>query len=251
MPKTLHACILVLTLVVAFALTAPSLRAETIRTTTTNWAPYYDPSLKGGGVVTRIAKAAFAAAGHEMTVTFLPWKRVMWKTERGDFDAVMGAYYSKERDETFMFSDPFYDVVVGIMGWKDQGITRYDSLKDLKDYSIGYNDGWVYGEAFESADYLEKDSAYDQTRSVRKFFAGRVDMVAMARNIFSHEVSKLPEASLKDVVFLDPPLMVGALHIMFSPKLENAESLRQDFNAGLAQIREDGTYDKIVSEHIL
>jgi len=249
MTKTLRACALVLTLALGVAGTASALQAGTVRTTTTNWAPYYDPSLKGGGVVTRIAKAAFAAAGHAMTVEFMPWKRVMWKTETGDFDAVMGAYYSKERDETFLFSDPFFEVVVGIMGWKDQGLATYDSLEDLKDFTIGYNDGWVYGEAFESAHYLKKDPAYDQTRSVRKFFGGRVDMVAMARGIFRHEVSKLPGATLDDVVFLEPPLMVGELHIMFSPELENAETLRQDFNAGLAEIRNDGTYAEILAYH--
>jgi len=74
-------------------------------------------------------------------------------------------------------------------------------------------------------------------------------MVAMARGIFRYEVQQLENASLDAVTFLDPLLRTGQLHMMFSRKLGNATELRDDFNAGLAAIRENGTYAEIIDAY--
>lgn len=222
-------------------------RAETVTATTTDWAPYYGSDLESGGVVAALARAAFEVRGHALEVQFMPWNRAFAMAEQSRFDAVLGAYYSEERDETFTFSEPFYEIEVGIMAKKAHGITHYDSLRDLSAYTIGYNDGYGYGEAFENADYLKKDPAANQTFSVRKFLGDRVDMVAMGRGIFRYEAGPLLDGSFDEVVFLEPPLMVGKLHMMFSPEADPA--LRQDFDAGLAQIQADGTYQAILNTY--
>lgn len=226
-----------------------SSKAETIKTTTVNWAPYYGETLEDGGVIAALARAAFEQQGHTMKVDFIPWKRAMAMTKRGDYDAVLGAYYSDERAKDFVFSEPFYDIEIGFMARNDLDVASYDTLKDLKGYRIGYNDGWAYGDAFENADFLNKDAASNQTLNVRKLFGGRVDMVAMARGIFRYEVSKLEDASLSNVTFVEPLLKTGQLHMMFSKDHPNAEQLIDDFNAGLAAIRDNGTYDEIVSDY--
>lgn len=224
-------------------------RADTVKAATVDWAPYYGSTLKNGGVIAGLARGAFKAQGHEFEVDFMPWKRAVAMTEKGRYDAVLGAYYTEERAKTFSYSTPFYDIAIGIMAKPRHGIERYDSLKDLTGYTIGYNDGYAYSENFENADYLKKDPASNQTLSVRKFFRDRVDMVAMARGIFRYETSQLKGASLDDVVFLEPPLKVAKLHMMFSPKTDNAEALVADFNAGLTKIKENGTYQEILKAH--
>lgn len=227
----------------------PSSQAATVEVTTVNWAPYYGDTLDDGGVIAALARAAFEQQGHEMTVAFIPWKRAMAMTKRGKYDAVLGAYYSDDRAKDFIFSEPFYEIEVGFMALNDLGMASYDSLTDLKGYTIGYNDGWAYGEAFEEADYLNKQAASNQTLNVRKLFGDRVDMVAMARGIFRYEVSKLENASLSDVTFVEPLLMTGKLHMMFGEDHPKAEQLRDDFNAGLKAIRANGTYDEIVDAY--
>lgn len=223
--------------------------AATIEAATVNWAPYYGETLEDGGVIAALARAAFAQQGHTLKVDFVPWKRAMAMARRGDYDAVLGAYYSEERAEAFHFSKPFYNIRIGFMALDELGIDSYDSLTDLRGYTIGYNDGWAYGDAFENADFLNKDPASNQTLNVRKLFRDRVDMVAMARGIFRYEVQQLENASLDAVTFLDPLLRTGQLHMMFSRKLGNATELRDDFNAGLAAIRENGTYAEIIDAY--
>ncbi len=235
-------------LALSFGRPAPTL-AETVRATTVNWAPYYGETLDDGGVIAALARAAFRQQGHTLKVDFVPWKRALAMAKRGNYDALLGAYYSEERDTHFHFSKPFYNIEIGFMALNKLGVSRYDSLKDLKGYRIGFNDGWAYGEAFEKADFLNKDPASNQTLNVRKLFRDRVDIVAMARGIFRYEVNHLENASLDAVTFIDPILRTGQLHMLFPENLANATELRDDFNAGLAAIREDGTYDEILAEY--
>jgi polar amino acid transport system substrate-binding protein len=234
----------------AFAalLTLGSAKADTIRATTVNWAPYFAENVPKDGFITELARAAFAKEGHEMEVVFQPWRRALAKGRAGAYDAVLAAYKTPDREKDFYFSKPFYAVEIGLMAHADLGLPRFTPLEELDSYLIGYNAGWAYGERFENADYLQKDPANNHTENVRKFFAGRLDIVAMARSMFRFEAAKLDDADLDEVTFLDPPLKIGQLHMMFPKVNDNAKRLRDDFNAGLKAIRADGTYGEIIEE---
>lgn len=237
--------------VLAFAavMAAVNARADIVRATTVNFTPYYGESLEGGGVITALARAAFAERGHEFEVKFQPWRRALAKGRAGAYDAVHAAYWAADRERDFYFSKPFYSIEVGLMAHKDLGLSRFTPLEDLKPYLIGYNAGWAYGEKFENADYLQKDPANNQTINVRKFFAGRVDIVAVARSIFRYEAARIEGADLSEVTFIEPPLKIGRLHMMFPKVNENAEKLRDDFDAGLKAIREKGIYAEIIDRY--
>lgn len=224
-------------------------RADTIQATTVNWAPYFAETLRNDGVISALARAAFNEAGHDMEVTFLPWRRALAKGRVGAYDAVLAAYKTPEREEDFYFSEPFYAIEIGLMAHAHLGLPRFSPLEELDSYLIGYNAGWAYGEKFENADYLQKDPANNHIENVRKFFAGRLDIVAMARSMFRYEAQKLGHTDLDDVTFLEPPLKIGKLHMMFPKVKDNAKRLRDEFNQGLKEIRSNGTYSQIIKEY--
>jgi len=194
-------------------------------------------------------QAPVEEVGHTLEIGFFPWKRAMAMAKRGQRDGLLGAYYTDERDEDFHFSESFYTVKVGFIAKKELGVTSYDSLKDLTEHTIGFQSGWAYPDDFANADFLDKDPAANQTASVKKLVHDRIDMVAMAHGIFRNEISKLPEASMDDYVFLKPLLMEGELHMAISNEVENAATLAADFNRGLEAIRADGTYDRIIEDY--
>jgi polar amino acid transport system substrate-binding protein len=236
-------------LAVAAAVAAGPAQAETVRATTVTWEPYYGEDLKDQGVIAALASEVFARRGHELTVRFLPWRRAVAKARAGEYDAVLGAYKTEERKRDFLFSEPFYTIEVALIARKDLGLSPETPLEDLKPYRIGYSQGWAYGERFENADYLQKDPASNHTLNVRKFFAGRLDIVAMARSIFEYEADQMQGADRPAVTVLEPPLMMGKLHMMFPKANDNAEQLREDFNAALEAIRADGTYERILADY--
>lgn len=243
--RRLHAGWMALVVALAIGLAAPAAEARRVIMATVPWAPFYSPELEDEGFISEISRSAFGAAGHEPELEFMPWARAMLEVRQGDRHALMGAYYTDERAETYIASDRIYTTSVGLVARKDLGITSYDSLRDLSEYTIGYGRGWATTEEFDNADYLDKEAADNNVLNVRKLYAGRIDMIAMNFDRFS-QIAEDDGFDPDDVVFLDPPLQSSGLYLMISRALDDAETVGADFNKGLEAIRQNGRYDEII-----
>jgi len=239
-----HACWLGL----ALALAVGAAQARPIEMNTVPWAPFYGPDLKGQGFITAVTQAAFEEAGHDAQIEFVPWARAMLETKQGDRDLLMGAYYSAERADTYAFSDVIYETKVGLVALRDLGVERFDSLRDLTDYTIGYGRGWATTEEFDNADYLDKEAAKNNVLNVRKLYEGRIDMIAMNFDRFN-QIVREEGLDPQRAVFLEPALKTSGLYLMVSEAIDDTEQLVADFNQGIAALRESGRYQEILQRY--
>lgn len=238
----------VLAALLTLALTiAPSAHAQHIRMCTVSWAPFYGPDLPRNGFITAITKAAFEAAGHTASVEFMPWARAMLEVRQGDRDMLLGLYLTEERAAAYKFTDRLYPTTNVLVAGKQLGIRRFSSLHELEGYSIGFGRGWSFGEAFDNADFLDKQPTNDQLLSLRKLFAGRIDMVATSFGRFRY-LARQEGFDLDKTAILEPTLTSEYLYNAFSREIDNVDELIADFNQGLKRIREDGTFDRILEE---
>ena len=237
------------TIALLFLGTTAFTQDNNISMATTDWEPYYSSTLKKGGVINELVSTAFNRRGYTTSIIWVPWIRALRSVESGRSDVVLGAYFTEERSRLYHISEPFFNIDVGIIALKEVNITSYSSLNDLRPYRIGINRGWAYTPAFDLAEYLNKDDATNHIITIRKLFARRVDMVAMSINIFKYEISKLENHTMSEVVVLDPLLGRNPLHIMMSLKTPEYVKKIDAFNSGMAEIKADGTYGRILSEH--
>lgn len=224
------------------------LHARQISMETTSWEPFYNNTLLNNGVISEIVHRAFQRSGHESTVRFVVWRRAMKNVRAGDVDVLIGAYYTKERDKYYRFSDPIFDIDIGFIALKPLNLTHYNTLDDLKGYTIGIGDEWSYGEQFDNAD-LKKETVISSTQNVKKLFRNRVDLIAMAIPVFHYERNMLKHNKNDEIVILSPLIASQPIYIMVGRNLEDGEQLIKDFNLGLKAIKADGTYDHLLKKH--
>lgn len=236
---------LLITILLAFVL-VPSVQAREISMLTVEWAPHYGSELPEEGLTTAIVKAAFRASGHVSEVDFIPWTRALKEVEEGKADIVMGAYHNKEREQTYIFSDPIYFLQLGLIARPGLGVTRYDSLRELAPYRIGISRGFANSEEFDAANYLDKHVASFPNLNIRKLFRGRIDMAVMNFDLFRYEARK-EGFCIGDVEFIEPPLETHGLYLMASRNIADGDKVIADFNRGLAKIRQNGEFDRIVN----
>lgn len=229
--------------------TAPWVEAREISMVSTDWPPYYSSELKNEGVVTVIVRTAFQRAGRNASIKFIPWGRAMKLVEYGEHDLLMGAYYTEERSKKYLYSDPFFDIKVGLVAMKSLNVQSYSKLQDLTPFTIGVSRGWANSPEFDEANYLKKEEATNQILNVRKLFKNRIDMIAISFEAFRYEVATMAEHSADDVVFLQPPLNISSIYLMVSLNIPERELIITDFNQGLAEIKQDGTYELILKEY--
>ena len=234
-----------LSILLAFVL-VPSLQAREISMLTVEWAPHYGSELPEQGLTTAIVKAAFRAGGHVSEVDFIPWTRALKEVEEGKADIVMGAYHNKEREQTYIFSDPIYFLQLGLIARPRLGVNRYDSLRELAPYRIGITRGFANSEEFDEANYLDKHVASFPNLNIRKLFRGRIDMAVMNFDLFRYEARK-EGFCIGDVEFIEPPLETHGLYLMASRNIADGQKIITDFNRGLTKIRQNGEFDRIVN----
>ena len=74
-------------------------------------------------------------------------------SEEGKADGLFPAYRNKEREEKYVFTEPYTSGLVGFFKLKGSKIT-YSTLKDLTPYRIGIVRGYANTPEFDAADYL-------------------------------------------------------------------------------------------------
>ncbi|SHO48181.1 substrate-binding periplasmic protein [Desulfopila aestuarii] len=213
-----------------------------------NWEPYYSETLDNGGVVVELVRRAFTRGGYSLELEWFPWTRAFNMAKTGDCDGVLGAWYTEERKQFFIYSEPFLTTELVFFKRKGEKIT-YTTLRDLQPYRIGVaRDSGPY-ELLKPEFEQNLDVATSAYLNIQKLMGKRFDLLADEKlNVLYIINTHLPEwrGALE---ILSPPLQINKLHVIISKKIETPQKIVDAFNHGLKEIQEDGTFDAILKEY--
>ncbi len=219
----------------------------TVKIATGEWPPFMSKNLTNYGFITHIVTESFAMEGVKAEYLFYPWARAMQNVKRGEVNASSAWYCSKEREQSFLFSDPlfleqqvFFHLADNPFDWK--------TIDDLKGKRIGATIGYFYGEDFkkgEDSKLYEVERVSSDEINFKKLLAGRID-AALASLFVGNDILK-KNFSPKDISKItshSQPIHNGPLHLIF-PKTTNGKKWLTVFNKGLGKMKAGGRIDTI------
>lgn len=192
-------------------------------------------------VVTAIAQKA----GVEVKFVNTPWEGIFNSLAQGDRDLLVSAItITEERRQTMDFTAPYFDAQQLIAVKKDSKVAKFDDLKPLK---VGVQTGTTGDEVVTKL--LGKTSTaikrFESTPlALKELESGGVDAVVADNGVVAHYVANNAADQFKTVS--DDSFTPEQYGI--AVKKGNAELLGQ-LNKGLAEIKADGTYDKIYAKY--
>jgi polar amino acid transport system substrate-binding protein len=222
--------------------------AEKITLSTLDWEPYIGKEIKNNGYVAVLVKEAFRRGGLEADFQFDRWSRVVGLAKSGQVDGYFPEYFSESVKAYAVFSDPFPGGPIGFFKLKRKDIS-FNRLEDLKGLKIGTVKGYVNTKEFDAADYLNKDAVKDDLTNFKKLAAGRLDLVVADKFVGLNLIKKHMPDKAGQIEFMAKFLEEKDLFVCISNKVANADAKVQAFNAGLKQMKADGTIDKILTEY--
>ena len=211
------------------------------------YAPFESQNEKGEivGFDIEVVKAAAAKAGVEVKFVNTPWEGIFNNLAQGDRDLLVSSItITEERKQTMDFSTPYFDAQQLIAVKQTSKVAKFDDLKKLK---VGVQTGTTGDEVVTKL--LGKNSTnvkrFESTPlALKELESGGVDAVVADNGVVIHYVANNPDAKFKTV----------ADNTSFAPeqygiafKKGNTELLEK-FNKGLADIKADGSYDKIYAQ---
>ena len=230
---------------------------RTVTLTTLDWEPYIGQDLPGQGYVHEIVTEAFKSVGYQVTIRFYPWARAVEEAETGKADGLFPEYYGEARKAKFVFSSSFPGGPVGFMARTSSRITFLADpqrdlervLQGLKQYRFGVVRGYINTQIFDQATYLQKDQATDDEQNLRKLEASRVDLIFIDKFVAQYLIRTRCPDFAGQLEFLEPPLEVKPLYIVFSRQAPGYDQKMKDFNEGLARLQKTGALRGILKKY--
>jgi polar amino acid transport system substrate-binding protein len=211
------------------------------------YAPFESQNEKGEivGFDIEVVQAVAAKAGIVVKFVNTPWEGIFNALGQGDRDMVVSAVtITEERKGTMDFSDPYFDAQQLIAVKDDSKIAKFADLKKRK---VGVQTGTTGDEAVTKL--LGKTSTnikrFESTPlALKELESGGVDAVVADNGVVIHYVANNPGGKFKTVS--DKEFVPEQYGIAL--KKGNSE-LQGTLNKGLAEIRADGSYDKIFTKY--
>lgn len=200
------------------------------------------------GIDVELLEAIAKAEGFQYELKPMDFSGIIPGLVSGQIDgAIAGMNITDERKKSVDFSEGYIQSGLAVVVGK--GNTSIASLEDLHGKTAAVKKGTT-GAKFAEDNKEKYDlniSYYDDSPSMMMAVAnGNADFLMEDYPVISYQIKIGEQDKLKIAVdsVIDPPSYGFAVK-----KGENAELLKM-FNEGLAKIKADGTYDKIVSEYI-
>lgn len=224
-------------------------QAETMRVgATSTGIPFTFLDIKTNsiqGMMVDTAHAVAKAAGFEASIEQTVFSALIPSLNGNKIDIISAAMLkTAPREEVVDFTDPVYSYGDGLLV-KAEDAKQYTSLEDLKGEVVGAQVGTVFVDLLMSKGYFKEVRSYDSLVDMaRDLSLGRIKAGIGDQPILAYQIQ---QGTLKDVRLVPEytPESMGDVCLVIR---KGDTELKDRLNKAIAQIKEDGTLDEIITK---
>ncbi|MEO1639509.1 MAG: transporter substrate-binding domain-containing protein [Pseudomonadota bacterium] len=228
---------MILPCVTAVFLCASSVWAFSVSVASGEYAPFTGEGIADHGTVSARLSAYAESADISVDYAFMPWKRALEMTRRGQFDATSFWYFNEAREDDFIHVGPLVADRVVFFRRSDAELDSWTNLEDLSGLRIGIVSGYTYTPEFWAlvdSGVLTVSEGPNDTANIQKLNAGRVDLVPVGEEAGWHMVrTTFGEAGMANFATEEQPLSVTFGYLLVSRAVDNAEEIATRLQAAI------------------
>lgn len=214
------------------------------------YAPFTGRTLPEGGMLTELVQQVLRQAGHQPSLSWLPWKRGYQEALKGRFDATFPYLPSAERKADYLFSATLYETTQRLFSRASDALEP-DDLQRLNGKSLCLPLGWQPPPRFVElieAGKLRRHQPQDLTTCARLIDMGRDDFFVADSLLGARAIHQSGVAGTR---FSTSRGVVGSntLHLLVPRNRAGAQQLIDEFDRSLRRLQESGEYARILDAH--
>lgn len=212
--------------------------------------PYFSDQLPQQGWLADIVVTALASQDIEATIEFTTWARAIRLLEKNKRTALLGAYFSAEREKIFHYSRPLANSFTGLFKRKSSQINYDGNLTSLQPYSISKGSNYIVSDGFSSEHNLAITVTDDLISSLYVLQLGRVDLVAGTKEVGEYWLNNHPQLQAgQAIIYISPHLASHHLYIIFAKSAAQSEQQLIQLENGLNTIINNGEAAQVLLRH--
>lgn len=229
--------------------------AAPLRIATGELPPYATAERPDQGLALAIVRRAFELSGHAVEFHFMPWSRAQLETQNGQWDASAHWGATPERRENFLLSDNLLTEDWVLIYRQDLKDFDWRSAEDLRRYRVGLIRDYTYTPeiwALARSGQLKTGSPPNDLAGLRMLLLDRIQVLPTDRRVACHLASQHLSPAQQAQLVVHPKRMTDnfSTHVLFPKGKPASETLREDFNRGLARLRASPEYRQLLQAPI-
>jgi polar amino acid transport system substrate-binding protein len=214
------------------------------------WPPYVDPQDEKQGLSLEIIRAAYKTQGYDVIYKNIPWARAEDGVKTGIYDVLPDVWFTEARTKDFMYSKPYASNDIKFIALKNDPF-EFDGIKSLSGKRVGVIRGYVYSEEFTNAKGFKQFGVPDFMLNMKKLISKRIDLTLEDEIVARQRIAKEDPKLLDQVRFSENSLSHRDLYIASGYKNPRHQEIIEAFNKGLAAIKANGVFSRIMKSNLL
>lgn len=228
--------------------------AETVVLASGERPPYLGAALPDGGYAAELVTEAFKRKGIRVKLGFYTWARAKLQATQGNVDGILSSE-SGSGNEDFALSTRFPGGTTGLLkkkslafSYRAQDLQQPAALlKSMAGYKLGMVRDGVSVPAFEAA--TNKELAVDELGNLAMLERDKIQLALVDKYTAADIMVSQRPRLIGQLEFMTPPLAQSDFYLAFPKRNKNYLHFLKAFNAGLAELRKDGTLEQIMNKH--
>jgi len=223
---------------------APASAAQKLKIVADYWPPFTTEQ-KGQRMAADLVENALSNINIIHDTKILQWKELMAGIKSGKYDAIIGAWKSKEREDYLLFSRPYIENRIKLIGRLDNKIA-FNNLSQLTRKKIGVVEGYAYGPEINENKNIVRVTGTTLAANIKDLIAKKIDYL-LADSIVAQAMKEfLPKDVSKNLVIHEKAVVIKPLYFAMRKNYPDGKALLKKFNQAISGMIADGSYNKIL-----
>lgn len=226
--------------------------AQEVKIVTENYPPYnYEENGKVKGVSTEIVRAVLKEMGLNIKITVYPWARTYRLALEEPNTLIYSIARTPEREHKFKWVGVIAPADQVLLSLKERTDIKLNNLDDTRKYKIGtvrddVIEHHLLSNGFKVGKNIDRCNNYNS--NIKKLLRKRIDLCAIGKLVGYNILRKIghePGDTVKQVYRFD--VLSEGVNMAFQK--DTPDEVVNKFRRGLEKIKENKTYDKILSKY--
>lgn len=224
-----------------------------LRIVTIDYPPYqYQEDGDVKGIAADIVKQIFTQLERPFDIKFYPFPRAIKAIEDGKADIIFTFYHKAEREAFALYSkEPLVEQTISLFVHADSSIEFDGDLTMLSENTFGlvrFSYGRVFDGAVKSGVITHIEYVSEMRVNMDAFMLKRFEILPSDRWVALYYYAQAKAERPVKIRELEPAVQSFPAYIGFS-KANNLESLRDEVDTTLREMKSDGTYQQILDTY--
>lgn len=208
------------------------------------WPPFTDVAANKS-VALDLVRVALARTGVQGHMEIVDVKQVMNSIYSKKFDGSAALWYSDERAAHLLFSEPYLENRLILVGKKGSDVSA-DTISKLSGKRIAVVESYAYGSLLDEAVGLELVKGNSDQQNLERLLKGEVDYMLADALLIEYVLKNQSKEAAQYLEIGTNTLLRLPLHFAIRRDIPDADKIIENFNKEIKKMLADGVYNQIL-----